>query len=469
MSESAFPFPRRPRRLDEPEVEAEIEEETPDGEEEVAALAPAQATREMARAFRAQAEALGALRDLQSELLQALKRGERSELVVQNTQALNDTFRNLGAIQRELLTRLDKRTPARSALVPMMVLALLVVLLGAVWVLLDAIERNAPAVDPLAQAERERDAWKEGRQEGRAQADREVRMAQEAQEDASSRAGALQAQIDAKNEELEQMARARRVAEGEREELAGRVRSAQQEVLVKNALEEEARSLTASLAVTQEELQRAMRELADKSRENEDLRLRLADYGLDLPPDPRLPAGDLPPPPGVVPAPEPSGPASPEAERAPALPPPPGPTVSAAAGDTPASPPPRRERDLERDPQLLTAVRQRVNDLLSRTARPGGSSWHLTRVDAMTPERLAGVIALHYDANGRLIDGIEARDLRIVHDRNLRRVEMVFRDGDQVMPGARAPLPAEGVSVVVAEGEAARAWGASGLSLVQSR
>jgi hypothetical protein len=351
-----------------------------------------------------------------------------------------------------------------------MVLALLVVLLGAVWVILDAIEQSTPAVDPVAQAERERDAWKEGRQDGRAQADRELRLAQEGQEAATSRAGALQAQLDAKAEELDEMARARRHAEAEREELAGRVRSAQQEVLVKNALEEEARSLTATLAVTQEELQRAMRDLADKARQNEELRLKLADYGLGLPPDPRLPEGDLPPPPGVRRSPEtpdpPKDPPTPSA--APASPPPAAPAVPAASEAAPASAP-RRERDLERDPQLLTAVRQRVNDLLSRTTRPGGTSWHLTRVDAMTPERLSGVIALHYDANGRLIDGIEARDLQIVHDRARLRVELVFRDGDRVMPRARVPLPPEGVAVLVAEGDAARAWGGSGLSVVQSR
>lgn len=458
---------RRPSPLD-PILETERDE--PEADE--GALSAPGPMGEIAQAFRANAEAIVALRELQGEMVQALRRGDRSEIVLQNTQALNETFRNMAAIQRELLTRLDHRQ-GRSRAVPLLLLGLLVVVLAGVWVLLDAIERNAqrgPIVDPLAIAARERDIWKEGRSDGAAQADRELRLLQQGFEEAEARREALQRQIDLKNAELDAMARTKRDAEIERDDMAGRVRHAQQELMARQVLEDEVKSLTSRLAVTDEELRRAMQDLARRQRENAALREKAVDYGLDLAPDPD--AGAVPrTAPGQDPAPFPA-PVAPVGSE---VPPPartsePPPTAGRETGPQELPPPLlKREGPLTRDQQLTGRVRERINQLLQASGTPGGETWHLTRLDAMGQDRLSDVIALRYDARGRLLDGIEARELRIHYDRENRKVEFHFMGGDRVTQSARTALPADGMRLEVASGELARAWGNSGLSMIQLR
>ena len=63
---------------------------------------------ELARAFQANAEALQGLGNLQTQLIEALQRSDRSELVLASTQTLNETFRGLSLIQRELLRVLER-------------------------------------------------------------------------------------------------------------------------------------------------------------------------------------------------------------------------------------------------------------------------------------------------------------------------------------------------------------------------
>ena len=71
--------------------------------------------REIAHAFRLNAEALHTLKQMQGDLARQVKRGDRSELVLQSTRSLNETFRNLTAVQRELqwARRIQSDFPSR--------------------------------------------------------------------------------------------------------------------------------------------------------------------------------------------------------------------------------------------------------------------------------------------------------------------------------------------------------------------
>ena len=84
--------------------------------------------REVATAFRMNAEALHTLKEMQADLARQVRRGDRSELVVQSTQALNETFRNLSSVQQELLRRIHAGDQKRGGgpLIPIMLLGLLV-------------------------------------------------------------------------------------------------------------------------------------------------------------------------------------------------------------------------------------------------------------------------------------------------------------------------------------------------------
>ena len=79
------------------------------------------ASPELVQAFRMNAEALHRLQDMQEQLVNSVQRTNRSEMMIQSTQALNETFRNLTQVQRTLLERMDgasQRGPNR--LVPLM-------------------------------------------------------------------------------------------------------------------------------------------------------------------------------------------------------------------------------------------------------------------------------------------------------------------------------------------------------------
>ena len=71
------------------------------------------APNDLVQAFRLNAEALHRLEALQGELARAVQRSDRSELVLQSTQALNETFRGLATIQRSLLERLEAPVAAK--------------------------------------------------------------------------------------------------------------------------------------------------------------------------------------------------------------------------------------------------------------------------------------------------------------------------------------------------------------------
>jgi hypothetical protein len=268
--------------------------------------------REVAHAFRLNAEALHTLKQMQGDLARQVRQGDRSQLVLQSTRALNDTFRQLSSVQQELLRRIRQGNErgSRSPVVPLMLLGLLVVLLGGVYVILRAVDRRdggaATALGPAAMLQRERDAWKEGRKDGATHADQELARLQKALDDAHGRVDTLQGQLDTRREKLAEMDRARRRAEVERDEFASQVRKAQSQVAAQHALEEEIVRLKLQMDGARRAAAQAEQDLDLERRKTNWLRQRMADsdmgIGGDDPPwRPGQPAGSQAPPPGAEP------------------------------------------------------------------------------------------------------------------------------------------------------------------------
>jgi len=545
-----------------------------------AANAPAP-LQEIAAAFRMNAEALHTLKQMQGDLADSVKRGDRSELVLQSTRALNDTFRNLTAVQRELLARLDgsrpTAAPGRSPLVPLLILGLLIVMLGGIYVILDTLDEQAarnPELAPAEVARRERDSWKEGRSEGAQHADAEIRRLEESLEEAKERRRTLERELDAKVGELGAIDRGKRTAELERDEFAGQVRKAQNEVLAKKALEGEILSLRMKVDGADRITERLRQDLDLQRRTNGFLRRRLADYGMGYTEDdpmwrPGVSAGaDDPAAPGrIEKLPESaavkkrrlelliagrkkmgmptddlenalaaggapgvaaasgsgSGPGTPSKPRkqepkipwarsavpppaahaeddhaeddvADAPPAPPstgGPAIRPAAqppvpaadtfppaaprgaaygGDRPGTLPPpilRKRGALQRDLKSVGRVRAHLNRLLDDGS--GGAGWQVQRLDGVAEDRLAGVVLTRYDAAGRLVESVEARDVRITLDRARRSVEFRVTDGVRVAQNRRVALPTAGARILVAEGSDAERWGSSQLTVIHKR
>jgi hypothetical protein len=484
--------------------------------------------REIAQAFRMNAEALHTLKQMQAEIASSVKRGDRSELVLQSTRALNDTFRNLTSVQRELLEKINGRDkPAgRGPLVPLMILGLLIAVLAGVYVILGEIKKNRevePALGPAQIAQRFEDSWKSGRIEGARQSEREIERLTQALEEAKSRSSTLQTQLDERQAELNGVDRARRTAELERDEFAGQVRKALDEVTGKKALEDEIAALRMEQGTSTREVTDLQVALERKRQEAAWLRQRLADLGMGIPEDDppyrapgspeaaaaakaeaalvkpeapplvnlltagrqkieaqdraagRLPAADAPRRPAEpAPAPARPGPTGPAAVRGgdvPGAPAPFNPPAAATPRKPGELPPPilRRRSGVARDPASLNRVREHINDLLGKTVSPRGERFLVTRVDGVAPDRVAGVVVLRYDAADRLIDHIEAKDMRITLDRERRRVEFDFAEGVRVARDQRVPLPREGAKFVIAEGDAAGAWANSGLRMLRRR
>ncbi|MFO0933374.1 MAG: hypothetical protein U1E39_11770 [Planctomycetota bacterium] len=90
----------------------------------------------LAAAFQANAEALRRSQEMQAELGRALQRGDRSEVMVQTTGALNETFKGLTQVQRSLVSRIDasERTAKEGRwFLPILVLGAMAVLGGALF------------------------------------------------------------------------------------------------------------------------------------------------------------------------------------------------------------------------------------------------------------------------------------------------------------------------------------------------
>lgn len=437
---------------------------------EPSALAPAREgaglpVAELARAFQSNAEALRTLGSMHADLLQAVQRNDRSEMMLASTQALNDTFRQLAHIQREILGRLEENTARASRggrLVPLLLLGVVGVVVLATWVLVDMgqrfIDTQPDAAALTAQAAR---LLQEGREEAAASSQAEAARIKALLEESEERLRGSQSRLDQEREERAQAQRELGTKEAELDALRRQAGVAQTEALKMVSLEAEVRDLTAKVTVSEPRLKALSEELDEVRRENARLRRKLAGAAYGLPDeDPALTPESLRPPPGTPGAP-------PSARPTNLLGSPPSAPAPAASPPAPAV---RPEPESARDPRLLGQVRTTLNSLFE-AARTGRTDyWQVMRVDGVTQDRLRGVIANRYDAEGRLLETVEAQEAFVWVERDRRRVLFEVREGQRIAGGQRSSLPEGKLTSVVAEGEAmVSVFSQAGLRMVRTR
>ncbi len=421
-----------------------------------APVAP-EALRDLAIAFRTNAEAIQGVKELQAELVRAVKRQDRSEMVLQSTQALNDTFRNLTQVQRELVKRLADAPPPGPAaagggsgrLVPLMLIALLVVFLGGTYVVLLAMEQvrkhqQDPALVAKQAAESALVGMRQGLEDRDAMHLREIQRLQEQAESLRQRESALIERLERDGANTADLAVQVRSLEAEKEALASQVLQAQNEILAKRALEQELTSTASRMAVIEPRMEELTRTLDAERAENEHLRKRLAAIGYGLPdPDGQTPTVE-------------------EPELSIPIPPAPEDPI-----DVPTTSGVQR---IDRDPMLLTKVRDRMNQMLETSVRPGQGMWQITKIGGVSPDRLIGVMAMRYQkGSGKLIEQLAADELEIWVDRNARSTEFKFIDGSVNSPAGTKRFPGGVLVQRVASGEMTRLWSQSGLLFVRFR
>ncbi len=483
MTDADRPDPDAPR-----DVAAEPEIVTPDAmaarrpdalASDGSDVAPG-AMRDLARAFQSNADALRGMHEIQGELAAALRRNDRSEMVLQSTNALNDTFRNLASIQRELLQRLgEAQKPRNERLVPALILGLLIVMLGGIYVIVVAIQEQRPlpndSVNVAALEAGRLKSYQEGMSKGAAESQGRVSRMQLALSDAEDRLRTEQKKYDEAQAELAELAKRKRVAEMERDEMADFAQRARNNAIGKDVAEKALREVNLKMEVAETKLKDREEALMRERQENAMLRKRLAAYNLGLPDD--VPAAKIPA--AVPPDPKPlDEPAVKSSEANPSAVPPP------ATPDTNATPPPPAlpdaekpviqvppDPDLNRDKRLVGRVRTRLNELLRAGRSTVGEWWQITRIEGIKQDRVGGVVILQYDNAGRFLGSVEARELRIWVDRETQQVEFHTFEGNRLAPGGKkTPISRNGYRFAVAKGKNyASAWRNSGLSMVKTR
>ncbi|MBL9089131.1 MAG: hypothetical protein JNM10_18475 [Planctomycetia bacterium] len=381
----------------------------------------------LAAAFQANAEALRRSQEMQAELGRALQRGDRSEVMVQTTGALNETFKGLTQVQRSLVSRID--ASERSAkegrwFLPILVLGAMAVLGGALFLVvrrMGELERGVVGTgDTATQLTLQFDKGVEaGRRDAAVAADAERAALLGRIERA---AADLKAALAARDER----AAAAKQASDDLASAQAEVLAARGEALRSRALEAELTRLRGEAALRDPEVERLKRELADEKVTTAGLRKKLGEVATGR----ATAAGD---PPAADPSAVPD-PAAPAADR----------------------------RDVDR-------ARRMLNELLQGTSPAGGDYVQLAKVGSASAERLTDVMATTYAANGRVLSFIKARSARVVVDRTSRRVELVFDEGSLEMGGQSVPFPDGTFRKVVAEGDAITRWMSSGLLFVQTR
>jgi hypothetical protein len=399
----------------------------------------------LAAAFQANAEALRRSQEVQADLGRALQRADRSEMVVQTTGALNDTFKNLSSIQRGLLQRLEEsgeETRRGRWFLPAIVLASLAVVGVAIWFVMERVDGVARDVatggDVADRVDRvAREAREEGRREADAQRTAEVTAIRDEIDRLRAERAGLEERLQTAERERDAEREARRSSEADMGSLRSEVTSARADLLARRALEEENARLRAEATARQPELDRLRRELEEEKKTTGDLRLRVAEAGL-----------------GRVPA------EAATSEGAPAG----GPAASPA----PSSPPPGPDPSIVRDRRQIERVRTRVNELLQGGNVGRSDFYQVQSIGGLSATRLVDVVAMRYAPNGRLQNAIHAKELRVVVDRTRHVVEFAFTDGALDYNGTRAPFPEGGYSAIVAEGDLS-GWTGSGLTFVTVR
>jgi hypothetical protein len=395
-----------------PELVAELRTAIVDARvaaEQRAAYAP---LRDLADALKANAAALESVQATQERIARAVDRSDRSDAVVQSTQALNETFRGVRAAQEALVGRLDReeRRPLRAAALA----AGLVLVAGglAAWLFLgrdDALERRLDALreefGPAATAAREasfRAAEKELQ-------DRLAALASKEGLTAAERAAAA-AETERLRGSLEALKRENDALEGRREELLrlqreyaaleGRARAAEDERDGLRRAEAEAR-----------------RALAEK---DEKIRLLEARPAVAATPASAPPASPAPSPSDPVPAPQPAatGPAPPASPASPALP----------AGSV-------------TDPAQVARLVETLNPLLD-LGRTRGDLYRVISARGVDGDRLLDPRIELRNRDGKLLRSFEATEVRFVLVPSTATLEIRMKSGAIVFPGrGRSPFP----------------------------
>lgn len=342
--------------------------------------------KDLADAFRSNTDALKSIADGQTRLGKKLDRTDRSEAVIQSTQALNETFRGVQRTQERLMGRLsdEKRRPWVFLAAGVLVVA--IVGGAAIWYLLD---------------------WFAGREDATAKSG------------AETFAGAMDKKdetLDALSEENRRLAvdlareRERATALSDRvEELTKRV---EQLELVNGNLREgqvdadenrrEKERLAIEAARLEDELRTARRELKTAADDLEATKKRLAEAETSA------------------------------ASAAPAKPPVKEPAVE------PAKAPPEVPKEAAKDPAELARVLGVLNRLLTETG--GESGYRFEKIGGIRGKILYDVVIVDRSARGQEAKKFEAAEARVMVDSTKKRVEIRLTTGHITYYGVKAPF-----------------------------
>lgn len=383
----------------------------------------------LAAAFQANAEALRRSHELQADLGKALQRADRSEALVQNTGALNDTFKGLTQVQRSLIQQVEesgRATRANRWLLPALVLGALVVVGAGLWLVVTRLEEvesdsigRGDFASQLTAARREGEAAARTALEETLAAERRAAEARLREREEDLRA--------AKADAAAAVARAKQL-ETELATASAEIQGARNDSLRARALEGELIQLRADAAVKGPEAERLRLEVEAERRTVADLRRRLADVSLG-----RVPSAEEP----------------------------------DAAASRP--PPPKDDPDAVKDRRVLENARSRLNEVLQTGAAGRTDSIQVTGIGSVSGLRLSDVSAVRFGPAGKVMNSYKAKDLRITVDRTRRVVEFVFADGSLEYGGSSLPFPGGSMTIVVAEGDQIAPWLASGLTFVGAK
>jgi hypothetical protein len=395
----------------------------------------------LAAAFQANAEALRRSQEVQADLHRALERADRSEMVVQTTGALNETFKGLTTVQRALAQRVaDSEREARTGrmFLPLLVLAAVAVIGGVLWLVLQYVdhwrEQTVGTSDVATQLAAQ---FERGVERGRADEASAGAARLEAYE---ARLRGLERSLSAAEAERDAKGAAAAAAAGELEALRAEVQTSRVDALKVRALEEEADRLRREASAKDPEVDRLRRELAEERKETAALRRQLGDAALL-----RTVGKDA--------AAAPGGAGE-------AAPPPPPPPPGTAPPDDPS---------VNRDRRTVDRLRTRMNDLLKSGAATRPDYLQLLAAAGVAQNRVVDVRVGRYNPAGRLLTTIVARDLRVTVDHLRRVVELQFVEGHLERGDAKTPFAGGTYSTVVAEGDQVSAWTSSGFTFLSAK
>ena len=489
------------------------------------------ASPELVQAFRMNAEALNCLQAMQQELVDAVQRSNRSEMMLQNTQALNQTFRNLTQVQRTLMDRLEaSAAPRRNRMVPLMLLGLLVVLVGGVAALVEAIRQGGgtTAVDQAQLAEQVRATYARGREEGAAHRVADIARMEEAITAAQRRVAQHQEALDASLRERQELERGQQALEYTNQELAQQVAVGRQASFAQRALEAEIEKLRREHAAADSVVKAHEEEARELRAMNQKLRKRIVDAELDLPggadydpdydpdhdphveptrepamrpvrppntPVVRFPGRDRAPAKGGAKGGSGDLPSAPAAVAAPwgepgAVPPPPvvrkSPSGSASgvtlekfslrdaarATDLPPGLPPlpgARPAATRPTPMDVRNVRTSINDLLDRSTAGSGTRYKVTSISDVTADGVRNLRLIRQHGAQGIPEIITAKRAQLVYETARDEVALLIWNGERVGQTRREPIPPQGARITVARAADAKAWLQSDLRIIQRR